>query len=375
MNEPSPYQDSFFSYLKSRMDVSLDVVFDHDTSGMRERLGWTGLKSGYSHVFLRRPRFWNSIATAKRCCGRINIVNSLWGVPSFVPAWLLLGICSRRPIFIYSESSDPFKGRSTITKLAQYILVWIAVRCQCISVLAVGEMAAKQYRSMGFPWKRIFPFGYFLSLPCSGETQRRGAMRGRLLFLGQLIERERIDLLIEALEPLWKRFADLELTIIGAGSAEEELKVLAERSSARILFLAPVSSEKVRETFSEFDLLVLPSRYDGWGVVVNEALMCGVPVIVSSACGAQELVQDGVNGYVFKSGDLLNLRTCLEAFLSADEITRIGLIEGAIRSAEGFSLGPVVEYLFACIDHAGGLMERKPDPPWREVDHPSPTEA
>ena len=129
----------------------------------------------------------------------------------------------------------------------------------------------------------------------------------------------------------------------------------------------------MRETLSEFDLLVLPSRYDGWGVVVNEALMCGVPVVVSSACGAKELIKDGVNGYIFESGNLQSLRMCLNTFLSADEITRIGLIEGAIRSAEDIGLGPVVEYLFACIDHAGGLIERKPEPPWRGVNHLSPS--
>ena len=83
MNEPSPYQDSFFAYLKSLIDVSLDVVYDHDTSGMREELGWTGLKSGYSHVFLRRPRFYNSISTAKRCFGRVNICQFTLGRAEF----------------------------------------------------------------------------------------------------------------------------------------------------------------------------------------------------------------------------------------------------------------------------------------------------
>ena len=56
------------------------------------------------------------------------------------------------------------------------------------------------------------------------------------------------------------------------------------------------------------DLLALPSRWDGWGLVVNEALAVGVPVIASNACGASDLIRQDVNGYVFTSEDAASLR-------------------------------------------------------------------
>jgi glycosyltransferase involved in cell wall biosynthesis len=68
--------------------------------------------------------------------------------------------------------------------------------------------------------------------------------------------------------------------------------------------------------FSDADVFVLPSRYDGWGVVVNQALGAGLPVVCSDAVGAAEdLVIPGENGYIFPSGDVVALQAALEAII------------------------------------------------------------
>ena len=65
------------------------------------------------------------------------------------------------------------------------------------------------------------------------------------------------------------------------------------------------------EIFAAADIFVLPSRHDGWGVVVNEALGAGLPIIVSDRVGARDLVENGCNGFVTTAGDIDSLASAL----------------------------------------------------------------
>src|SRR5262249_42870073 len=152
---------------------------------------------------------------------------------------------------------------------------------------------------------RVYPFGYFRAnngpgLSAKSSTLSKGT---EVIFVGQLIDRKGVDLLIEAGQPLLKENPDLHLSLIGSGN---EALVLRKRARAlgiedRVNFEGTISSDIIQSRIARADVLVLPSRWDGWGMVVNEALSAGVPVIVSDRCGAADVVQNGVNGYVFKS--------------------------------------------------------------------------
>jgi glycosyltransferase involved in cell wall biosynthesis len=134
----------------------------------------------------------------------------------------------------------------------------------------------------------------------------------------------------------------------------------------RIKFSGPIPARDIPDRIAQADLLVLPSRWDGWGVVVNEALASRVPVVVSDHCGAADLILHGVNGYVFPSGDVNALRGCLEEFLKA---TTNRSILGANASEMGnrISTEAAAPYFIQCLKHIRGLVNEKPIPPWTEV--------
>ena len=111
--------------------------------------------------------------------------------------------------------------------------------------------------------------------------------------------------------------------------------------------------------------LILPSRFDGWGVVVNEALSVGVPVIVSDTCGAADLVHHGENGYVFVSQNSESLRTCLKNFLAQDENKRLEMRRAARATGESISTKVVAPYLVQCLQHMLGQISDKPLAPWK----------
>ena len=189
-----------------------------------------------------------------------------------------------------------------------------------------------------------------------------------MIFIGQVIHRKGLDLLLQAMAPIFADFPDVHLTIIGGGSSLQQLQSQTRELNITnyVHFEGVISSEKVFERLSRADLLVLPSRWDGWGMVVNEALSVGVPVIVSSQCGASDLVESGINGYIFYSGNVEDLRRCIVEFVN--KRSEWGKFRAkAIETGKKISAEAVAPYLIRCLRHMMGLEDERPTPPWIPV--------
>ena len=155
-----------------------------------------------------------------------------------------------------------------------------------------------------------------------------------ILYVGQLITRKRVDLLLQAFSQL--DLPTARLRIIGKGDQEQPLQQLAHQLgiAERVSFTPGMPNAGIVAAMAAADVLVLPSRFDGWGAVVNEALMVGTPVICSDRCGASDVIENGRNGYVFEAGNARALLECLHSIchnfhwdrdaLASTESTRLG---------------------------------------------------
>ncbi len=120
----------------------------------------------------------------------------------------------------------------------------------------------------------------------------------RFLFVGRLIERKGVDVLISAFEQLKRG----ELWIAGDGPLRSTLEKAAG-SDPRVRFFGHLEEQALSELYSGVDVLVVPSWYEPWGLVVHEALAYAVPVIATDQVGATEdLVKAGVNGLIVPAG-------------------------------------------------------------------------
>ncbi|WP_331774330.1 glycosyltransferase [Sulfurospirillum sp. 1612] len=115
--------------------------------------------------------------------------------------------------------------------------------------------------------------------------------RKRFLFIGRLSVEKNIELLID----IFNELEQLTLTVVGVGPLEQKLK---DKAKSNIIFEGQVENQKIKQYFEINDIFILPSMAEPWGLVVEEALYFGMPVIVSKNCGASELIKDKVNGYV-----------------------------------------------------------------------------
>ena len=366
MNVPSFHQDGLFKALLASEELDLRVVFAAEVPRHRLQLGWTQAARDYPNRMLSaRFAFWDAIRIAWSERGRLHIVNGIWAEPSFAAALCVLAFARSRFV-VYAEAPDL---RQTpvgfFGALRKWFGGWIAKRA--LGMLAISHFAEQFYTHLGFARVRVYPFGYFQTHNVQTERPARltAGERMEVIFVGQLIPRKGVDLLLEAMRPLFDDYSDLRLSVIGGGSEAQALQAVADSFGIanRVSFEGTLRSDRIQPRLASVDVLVLPSRWDGWGMVVNEALSVGVPVVVSDCCGAADLIQHGVNGFVFRSEDVEDLRRCLRRLLeNADD--RLAMRSAAARTGRVVSAQAAAPYMIECLKHMTGRSAARPAPPW-----------
>lgn len=117
----------------------------------------------------------------------------------------------------------------------------------------------------------------------------------KLLYLGQLIPRKNINMILEWIKSCNNKF---EFDFAGDGELRSDIESNALKDD-RIRYLGKLNKEQIKIQLKKYDFLVLPSKEEPFGIVLIEALASGVPCIVSDADGPREIVKNGYNGYIF----------------------------------------------------------------------------
>ena len=127
--------------------------------------------------------------------------------------------------------------------------------------------------------------------------------------VGQFCYRKGWDVLLKACKNLG---SDVGVYIVGGQSTDEYNNMKKEYHLDHIHFIDFMAKADLSTYYKAADLFVLPTRYDVWGLVINEAMVYGLPVITTDACIAgMELVINGENGYICRVGDVKSLEDCL----------------------------------------------------------------
>jgi glycosyltransferase involved in cell wall biosynthesis len=126
------------------------------------------------------------------------------------------------------------------------------------------------------------------------------AGRRRLLYCGRLVAAKRVDVLLDGFTAIAAERPDWDLIIVGSGPLEAELRRRVPKELlSRVKWLGFLQFEQTRLCYHACDVLVLPSEYEPWALVVNEAVACGLAVVATSVVGAAvELVRHRHNGLI-----------------------------------------------------------------------------
>ena len=185
-------------------------------------------------------------------------------------------------------------------------------------IVVPSRFVAKTLLDYGVPGEKIRknPFGTDVTkfYPSSGLSRISPLI---FLFLGALTARKGLPLLLDA----WKAISpkNAELWIGGGGHVPRKERVDSHRS---IRWLGPISREALPVVFRRAHIFVCPSFFEGLAQVQVEAAACGLPVIATTGSGGDEIIEEGVNGYVIKAGNLEQLVESLTRFIERPVLVR-----------------------------------------------------
>lgn len=339
----SIHQSAFVRALADWPGIRVTFAYEEDLPESRKAMGWTIPNYGAAQlVDVRDQVQWNRLV-ALNDLDTCHVFGSYFRLPRAYAAFRHLRHAPCRRAWT-TEAFDYYGWRGWLRLQRARWHVYREARAAFHRVFAMGDLGVKFFRRVGVHPEQLREFAYLVEPPISTPPPPepdRAVAGCRFLFVGQLIHRKGVDLLLRAVSRLPESGWSLDL--IGDGADRESLQafVVAHGLSGSVRFCGNQSNAVVLAALQSADVLILPSRWDGWGAVVNEALMLGTPVIVSDACGAASLIVNNACGTVFRRADHKDLYQALQAVLDRGTIAisqRVELRTWAQQTLGGLSL-------------------------------------
>jgi glycosyltransferase involved in cell wall biosynthesis len=306
---PAPYRIPLFNALAER--VNLTVVFLRDRNPERpydlhaDELRFHRLTLPGLDVTARGRWLVMNRGAVRALRGADCVLIGGWNQPAFWAA--LAGARLRRvPAILWVESTGRDRRSGKLEAPKRLLL-------RAVDAFVVPGTASRDYlRRLGVPATRVTVAPNAVDAAIFGAAPRtRAAGPVRLLAVGRLAPEKGFDTLLRAADGLL-----VELQIAGAGPEEARLRQLA---GPNVEFLGQVERDALPSLYADADVVVMPSRSDPWGMVLNEAALAGRPLVSTDAAGAaHELIEDGVNGFRVPAGDVTALRQALRRLVEDD---------------------------------------------------------
>ena len=343
-NFASPYRVHFFDELGKYMDVT--VLYSDRVEEIKHRnADWFENGDGGFHaVQLNRVA---SVGDENLCLDVLPWLNKKYdaiviGGYSSPTAVLAMAYLRMRRIPFWMEVDGGLVRQESKLKY------FVKKRLVCLAKqwLSTGEHTTRYLVHYGAKAEKVqdYPFSSLYErdiLPNAISGEEKQTLREELaipekhmvLAIGQFIHRKGFDVLLHAAKDLGE---DTGIYIVGGEATEDYLKLRTELGLQNVHFLGFQKKGRLAQFYKAADLFVLPTREDIWGLVINEAMAYGLPVITTERCVAGlELIEDGVNGYVIPVEDPAALAEKIKAVLASD-LQQMG--EASLRKISPYTL-------------------------------------
>jgi N-acetyl-alpha-D-glucosaminyl L-malate synthase BshA len=260
-----------------------------------------------------------------------DIIHAHYAIPQGF-AGVLIKKLKGKPLVLTVHGSDiTVLGRS---RLVQPILKWIFGNTD--QIIAVSSFMKTRLIELGVEAEKI-------GVVYNGVETRvkaKGSERC-VIFIGALVWQKGVDILIEAFKEIKKEYKDVRLTIVGDGPERQGLDALVERLGVGdVEFRGYV--DDLDPVFTAQSVFVLPSRQEGFGLTLLEAMVRGVPVVGSKTGGIPEIVRDGKNGFLFSAGNPTSLADAVIKIFEKQDV-RARLVKGGLATVNNFTWTQMAE--------------------------------
>lgn len=302
-NVVSIHQSAFIKALAREHEVTLVAAETIDAQRRREK--WNVPSMGNAKVVVAP-----NDALIADLINQPDVHHVFSGINAYPMVYRALKMAVKKGLKV-SIMAEPYEwaGVKGMLRRLMYATLYLRYGRHIEHFFATGNMGVKCYRKAGFPARKLHQWGYFTEQNEPAVRANQNRKLPNLIFIGKIDERKNILALARCAVKLSNRFE--KMTIVGTGPLESELKEIIARTP-NIEFIGPIPNAEIADYLANSDLLVLPSLFDGWGAVVNEALAQGTRVLCSNRCGAETLLDGEKRGGIFS----LDKDSDLEAQLS-----------------------------------------------------------
>ena len=351
-SHPVQYHTPLFRQLDADESLASDVLYlslpDASTQGLGFGLAFTwdvpllegyrwhqartgrgrGITSGYRGVWLANPLV--ELGWGRQRQRPDVILLTGWHFLGLVQVHLVARL-QRIPILLRMDSNGARPRPWLLQQIYRILFRGVALG------LPVGQANARWYHSHGVGDDRLIPSPHYVdnalfARESAEQRQQRSALRQRwgipeqafcFLFAGKLQDKKRPFDLLDAMERLQLEAGaagpTVHLLIVGSGHLEESSRTRVRERHLPVSFAGFLNQSQIAAAYAACDCLVLASDHgETWGLVVNEAMACGLPAVVSDLVGCgEDLVLEGVTGRRYPCGDVGALARCLAA-MAAD---------------------------------------------------------
>ena len=328
---PIQYHIPWFTALSNRPDLQVRVYFCYQPDGQQQGVGFghafewdIPMYDGYEWQVLdsknRDPgtagffssSVCNMVDVLRRDRPDVMILTGWQALPLIQALWACIRL--RIPRLVRGESSG-LKPRGSLVRLIHRLLL-----SRFDAFLVIGKANQEFYNGYGIPESKLFGCPYFvenkrLLEQAKDHRVERHMLRARwqipqqsvcYLYIGKLTHKKRVLDQLAALKRAILVNPRLHLLIVGTGELIEQAMRFAEAHHLPVTFAGFLNQTEITSAYVAADCLIISSDYDEtWGLAANEAMVCGLPVIVSDRAGcSMDLVRRGRTGEIFPFGEI-----------------------------------------------------------------------
>lgn len=305
-NIPSPYRVAFFNELGKFCDLT--VLFERYSAADRDKRWNSGQHKNFNAVFLNGVKLGTDASFSLECLkylkkNKFDVIvlagySSPTGILSFMHCRL-----HKIPYIISSDGAFMREEHGLKHKFKRFLL------SKSKAALVTNEETKKYINTYGinedkiyiYPFTSLYQTDLLQSVTSQDEKhalkEKLGIKENKVVIsVGRFIHIKGYDILLNS----WRSIsANTGLYIIGGTPTEEYLRMVKELKLKNVHFVEFMNKKDLFDYYKASDLFVFPTRGDVWGLVINEAMACGLPVITTDRCGAGlALVKEEKNGHI-----------------------------------------------------------------------------
>lgn len=330
LNTKSNHQNSFLRELNSNKAIDLQVRYISKPSQNRIDIGWDN--SNLEDYELYVSTFHEAISSLEDYKERIHII--LGNKITFSQELINLFIKENIKWAHWSERyglvlANKLKFNITLFKIFRpiYLLTKFSygrqVNKYALGAFSHGELAKKDFEYIGINKNKISDLFYTTDINLLEEDTKETDMHNTVnfLYIGELSKRKGIEDLIISCSKLNSN--NWTLTIVGKDKSNGYYESFASKLNIlnNVRFIGVVTHDKIHTYYKKADVFVFPSRFDGWGAVLNEAIIYSLPIISTDETSSSfTLIKD--NGFIYKAGNINQLASCMKKYIDDKELIK-----------------------------------------------------